>query len=91
MPDDDIFAKAIREGRVILPFDLDFGEIASRCRGERVGVLLFRLNNTRVSHVIERLSHVLNVSAMALESGAVVSVEESRHRVRYFVFGEQHD
>jgi predicted nuclease of predicted toxin-antitoxin system len=42
MPNGEIFAKAIAERRVILTFDLDFGEIAALSRGQRVSVILFR-------------------------------------------------
>ena len=77
-----IFDKAITENRVVLTFDLDFGEIAAMTAGRKVSVILFRLHNTRTAHVIKRLSPVLVDTAEALERGAVVVVEEWRHRVR---------
>ena len=88
LPDGEIFTKAVAEGRVILTFDLDFGEIAAVSRGNRVGVVLFRLHNTRTPHVIDRLAAVLPDSAAALERNAVVVVEESRYRVRYLPVGQ---
>jgi predicted nuclease of predicted toxin-antitoxin system len=45
-------------------------------------VILFRLHNTRSDHLVERLSTVLRESSQALEDGAIIVVEESRHRVR---------
>ena len=78
----DIFNKAITEKRTILTFDLDFGEIAALSKQKRTSVIVFRLNNTRVTHVIDRLSQVLPVSIDILKEGAIVIVEESRHRVR---------
>ncbi len=33
LPDGEIFQKATAEKRVVLTFDLDFGEIAARCTG----------------------------------------------------------
>jgi len=83
LPDGEIFEKAIREDRVLLTFDLDFGEIAALSRGRAVRVVLFRLHNTRTPHVVARLASVLNESAQALERGALILIEESRHRIRY--------
>lgn len=87
-PDGDIFAKATAEDRAILTFDLDFGEIAALARGRKVSVVLFRLHNTRTSHVIARLAAVLAECAAALQQGAVVVVEETRSRVRFLPIGE---
>jgi predicted nuclease of predicted toxin-antitoxin system len=89
--DSDIFAKALLEHRVVLTFDLDFGEIAAFSKGQIVSVIVFRLRNTRTSNVIERLSSVLADTAGALREGAVVAVEESRHRVRRLPIGHSED
>ena len=83
MPDDEIFAKAGRDGRIILTFDLDFGEIAAASGKKIPSVITFRLRNTRTPHVIERLRKVLNDSGEALKIGAIVTVEETRHRIRH--------
>lgn len=84
LPDARIFEKAVSEHRVVLTFDLDFGEITAYTRGKRAGVVLFRLHNTRAHHVIDRLAQALATSSEALEAGAIVIVEEGRHRVRRF-------
>jgi predicted nuclease of predicted toxin-antitoxin system len=84
LPDRKIFEKAVAEQRVILTFDLDFGEITAYAKGKRAGVVLFRLHNTRAQHVIERLSRVLSESSTALGEGAIIIVEDGRHRVRRF-------
>ncbi|MBL7213156.1 MAG: DUF5615 family PIN-like protein [Desulfobacteraceae bacterium] len=88
MPNGEIFKKAINEDRIVITFDLDFAEIAALTEGKKASVILFRLRNTRTPHVIERLSTVLEDSSEALEKGAVVVVEESRHRVRFLPVGE---
>ena len=88
MPNGQIFDKAIYEDRIVITFDLDFAEIASLTKGKKVSVILFRLRNTRSYQVIERLSIVLKESLNALQKGAIVVVEESRHRVRYLPVGE---
>jgi len=86
MPNGGIFEKAAAERRIILTFDLDFGEIVALAGGRSVSVILFRLHNTRTPHVIDRLKVVLEESQISLENGAIVVVEESRHRIRRFPF-----
>ena len=87
LPNGAIFEKAYAESRVILTFDLDFGEIVALSGGKPVSVILLRLHNTRTPHVIERLKKVLKDSGDDLEKGAIVVVEESRHRTRRLPIG----
>jgi predicted nuclease of predicted toxin-antitoxin system len=87
MPNGDIFQKGSAEQRVVLTFDLDFGEILAGSAGQVVSVVLFRLHNTRTEHVIERLQTVLDHSSNELLGGAIVVVEEGRHRVRKLPVG----
>jgi predicted nuclease of predicted toxin-antitoxin system len=82
LADQAIFDKAIAERRIILTFDLDFGEIAALAGGRVTSVILFRLLDARFRRVIERLAVVLPATAESLASGAVVLVEPARHRVR---------
>jgi len=87
MADEDVFAKAIAEDRIVLTFDLDFGEIAALSRGRKASVVLFRLHNTRTPHVIDRLAAAIAGAPVALADGAVVTVEESRIRIRPLPIG----
>jgi predicted nuclease of predicted toxin-antitoxin system len=87
LPNGEIFEKAHRERRIILIFDLDFGEIVALSGDKPVSVILFRLHNTRAPHVMERLRKVLKESGEALEQGAIVVVEEARHRTRRLPLG----
>ena len=84
LPNGDIFEKAIAESRVIVTFDLDFGEIVALSKGRKTGVILFRLRNSGVSFVIQRLGNVISECADALARGAIVIVEETRQRIREF-------
>jgi len=83
LPNGEIFSKALSEKRVILSFDLDFGEISAFSRGERTSVIVFRLRNTQTPNVINRLSAVLAESFDSIQKGAIITVEDSRHRIRY--------
>ena len=84
-----IFIKAIHETRIILTWDLDFTEIVALSGRTQVSAVVFRLINTRSVHVIERLKRVLLESAQDLEEGAIISVEEGRHRVRLLPLGRK--
>lgn len=77
-----IFAKAASEGRIVLTFDLDFGEILAHSGGQMVSVVLFRLNNATTPFVIRRLETVLADTAEVLLSGAIVVLEDGRYRIR---------
>jgi predicted nuclease of predicted toxin-antitoxin system len=87
-PDEQVFSKALAEDRIVLSFDLDFGDLAVLTREPAARVILFRLENTRTMHVIERLETVLAGSSDALARGAVVIVEERRQRIRYLPIGK---
>jgi predicted nuclease of predicted toxin-antitoxin system len=87
-PDEAVFAKALAEDRIVLTFDLDFGDLAVLLREPTARVILFRLRDTRTTHIIERLETVLAGSSDALARGAVVIVEEGRQRIRYLPIGE---
>jgi predicted nuclease of predicted toxin-antitoxin system len=87
LPNGEIFQKAGREQRVVMTFDLDFGEILAASGGQIVSVIWFRLRNTRADNVIRRLDDVLAQSSADLLQGAIVVVEDSRHRVRRLPIG----
>lgn len=89
MSDAEVFAKAEQEGRIILTFDLDFGEIVAASGKKLPSVITFRLHNTRTPHVIDRLAKVLADSSEALMKGTIITVEETRHRIRILpIFSE---
>lgn len=68
LPNGGVFEKAIAESRVVVTFDLDFGEIVALSKGRKTGVILFRLRNTRTSFVIQRLSEVISECADAFDA-----------------------
>lgn len=87
LPNGEIFQKAGREQRIVLTFDLDFGEIVAGSGGQTESVVLFRLRNTRTAFVIQRLAEVLKLSSAELAQGAIIIVEDGRHRVRLLPIG----
>jgi len=55
LPDREVFAKACAERRVVLTFDLDYGELVALSPSPAASVIVFRLHDTSTPHVIERL------------------------------------
>lgn len=86
LTDRDVFAKAAGEHRILLTFDLDFGEIAMLSADQAAGVVIFRLRNARTAHVLDRLGAVLTGFTAELEDGAVVLVVLDN-----LAAGESHD
>jgi len=82
LPDINIIKKAIDEDSVLLTCDLDFGYLMAISSGLCPSIIIFRLEDESPVNVNKRLKQVLNESFDALEKGAVISVDEKRHRVR---------
>lgn len=82
LADSEIFAKAHHEGRVVLTFDLDFGEIVALSGSAHTSVILFRVRNASATHIIQRLSVVLPACGDVLAEGSVILVEDGRYRIR---------
>ena len=87
LPNGEIFRKAAEERRIVLTFDLDFGEILALSGDASVSVVLFRLRNTSTPFVLGRLEAVLTDSGESLLKGAIVIVEDGRHRMRRLPLG----
>lgn len=81
-PDRAIADHAAADARIVLTFDLDFGDILALGVLDRPSVVLFRLSNERPDEVNRRLLTVIAEQRAALESGALVLVEDSRYRLR---------
>lgn len=80
--DKEIIEKALEENRIILTCDLDFADLMAASAGISPSVIIFRLENEKPENVDRRLEQVLDDSLGMLEKGAIISVEETRHRVR---------
>lgn len=80
--DEAILNCARVEDRIVLTFDLDFGDILALGVHRTLSVIIFRLADERPASVNERLSAVLKERSGELEAGALIVVEDSRYRVR---------
>ena len=86
-PDNEVFAKAATEQRILLTFDLDFGEIVAFSEARNPSVVLFRVQDTRTDQVWARLQYALPMAKEELDSGAIVVVEDRRIRIRRLPIG----
>jgi len=77
-----IVEKARADNRVLLTFDLDFGAILALGVVDRPSAVIFRLADETADSVNRRLEVVLSEQAKALESGALILVEDARYRIR---------
>ncbi len=82
LPNGEILAKARREGRIVITFDLGFGELMAAGGSDCPSVIVLRLANARAENVIDKLRRVIVQSSNELEKGAIVSVGEARYRIR---------
>lgn len=82
LPDPEIAAKAVAERRIVLTFDLDFGDILAAARSGAPSVVIFRLRNQTPAAVNPRLFQVIQDCAAELATGAIVIVEDDGFRIR---------
>jgi predicted nuclease of predicted toxin-antitoxin system len=82
LADVEIFRRAREEHRIVLTFDLDFVNMSATGSEPFPSVIVFRLRRGRLERVLARLAAVLSSASNALESGALIMVDETRIRVR---------
>jgi predicted nuclease of predicted toxin-antitoxin system len=82
LPDREVFARAAEERRIVVTFDLDFGEIAGLAGATGATVVLLRLRLARQDYLRQRLQTAILEAAEALKAGATVVVEDARIRIR---------
>jgi predicted nuclease of predicted toxin-antitoxin system len=82
LPDDQILMKARDENRIVLTFDLDFGDLLAASGGDTPSVVLFRMRNQTPGAVTPRLLEILETCTDILDAGALIVVEDQRYRVR---------
>src|SRR5438876_376449 len=82
LSDRDLFERAAKDGRIVVTFDLDFGEIGGPADHSASGVVLLRLRLVRQSWLWARLRVAIAKAGEAMKAGALVVVEDARLRVR---------
>ena len=79
--DADLLARANAEGRVVVTYDTDFGELAYRDALPHVGIVLLRLSDARAVDRLARLRDHWPVIASRCE-GHFIVVGDDRVRIR---------
>jgi predicted nuclease of predicted toxin-antitoxin system len=87
MSDSDIVAKARSEEKIIITFDLDFGEIMALTGESSPSVILFRMRNQAPRIVATRLIQVVQECHSQLASGSFVTIEDHGYRLRRLRIG----
>jgi predicted nuclease of predicted toxin-antitoxin system len=83
-PDDEVLLIAEREGRVVVPNDLDFGELVFRQRRSSIGVVLLRYRTTSSAELVSLFgAHWSQIESRL--PGSFVVATRSRLRVRPLV------
>lgn len=80
--DETVVEAAVREGRCVLTQDLDFSAIVALSGRTAPSVISLRLSSSRVERVNSVLQAVLPELESAVITGAIVTVQDSRVRVR---------
>ncbi len=85
--DSEILMPARTEGRTVLTFDLDFGDLMAAAGEALPSVVIVRTRNQRPGVATPRIVDVAGRFRRDLESGAVVIIEDSRCRLRRLPLG----
>ena len=80
--DEAIVTRAIQDDRVILPQDLRFSAILALAGGRSPSLISLRLSSSRIEFVDAILERVLSSIEQDVMAGAIVTVEDTRIRIR---------
>ncbi|MFO1460827.1 MAG: DUF5615 family PIN-like protein [Verrucomicrobiota bacterium] len=86
--DANLLAWARRQGFVLLSQDLDFAELLFQTQAGSPSVVLLRLRNELDPSQQLRICTLLKGATPALESGALLVIDERRARLRRLPIGE---
>lgn len=81
-PDPEIMLWALRDSRVVLTHDLDFGALLALTRASGPSVVQVRTQDVRPQSLAPILIPVLHQYQRELEAGAIMVIDEARCRVR---------
>ncbi|MBN8596821.1 MAG: DUF5615 family PIN-like protein [Planctomycetes bacterium] len=81
-PDDDVFAFAAQESRILLAADTDFGTLLAKRGASKPSVILIRTSRKSTEAVAPLLRANLSALEADLSVGSVVVFEDARLRIR---------
>ncbi len=80
--DADVWAACQSEGRLLLTFDVGFGDVRAYRPGSHAGVVLLRLQDQRPAAVVDVVRRFLIDHELDNVAGSLVVVSEDRVRIR---------
>ena len=80
--DESIFAFASAQGLIVLTCDLDFSDIMIASKQNQPSIIILRLEDETPMNIIERLKKILPNAVHDLKTGCIISINESRYRIR---------
>lgn len=87
--DEEIMAAAVRENRIVLTADTDFGMLLASSKATLPSVVIFRQSDKRPPRVLELFLANLSRIEGPLGQGAVVVFQDRRVRVRNLPLASQ--
>lgn len=85
-PDAEIFQYARSHGFIIVTQDLDFTRIIALSRFEKPSLVQIRIPNVHPADIGDLVINALKTHSEALETGAILTIELSKTRVRALPF-----
>lgn len=82
LTDSKILKKARDEGRVVITFDLDFGDLLALSKDSLPSVILIRLTNHTPKSVTPKLLNLFLKHRDDLSAGSIITLSENKFRVR---------
>jgi predicted nuclease of predicted toxin-antitoxin system len=86
-PDEDLLSWADEHGFVLITQDLDFGLLPVGAGANRPSVIQIRAQGTMPSDIGQAVLNAIAAAHQHLESGAMVTIEPGRMRVRVLPLG----
>ncbi|MEW6234766.1 MAG: DUF5615 family PIN-like protein [Candidatus Omnitrophota bacterium] len=80
--DDSVLKHATEESRLLMTFDVDFGDIRSYPVGSHAGVIVFRFNDQQWTALKEPVERLLRSGALESLPGSLAIIDEKRIRFR---------
>ena len=80
--DEEILRRAAAEDRVVVTFDADFHAHLALSRASKPSVIRVRVEGLRAEAFVELLGRVIDRCRGDLDHGALVSVQQTRIRIR---------
>lgn len=80
--DEEILERALQEDRIVVTLDADFHAHLALSNAKGPSVIRIRIQGLRAEMLAELLQDVIHQSEVELQTGAMISVQENRVRIR---------